>query len=169
MLTLLVKEVIYMNKIKSTAMLIAIMAAFTFYLAAPVLTTQALSSGIYVNPSTLTAPGQFTIITLVTPIHATGTLNVTCVASGNNWTTNINTVSPTFTQTWNFSKDFPGANTNTLGMYNVTAKLTMLVGRYTWNTSFIVQFFVYPELPLGTILALGACFGGLASYKKLKK
>jgi len=148
-------------------MLVAVIATFTLYLATPAL---ALDSGIYVDPGTITVPGQSTKITLVTPLRATGTLNVTCVQSGNSWTASIDTgaASPHM-QSWTFPTDFSGANTNTLGLYTVTAKITMHVGQYTWNTSFRVEFFVYPELPLGAVMAVGACFAGLAGYRKLKK
>lgn len=158
-----------MQKNKSLTLAFLVVALFLSYAAATVYATH--PTGIYVNPGTITTPGQSTNITLVTPRAATGTLNVTCVASGNSWTRPINTAwnGTDYTQAWTFPTDFSGANTNTLGLYDVVANLTMSVGRFVWKTEFEVQFFVVPDLPLGTLMAVVACFGAIVGYKKLRQ
>jgi len=152
-------------KNKSLALAVVVVALFLSYALA---TVQALNPGIYVDPGTITVPGGSTTITLVTPKRATGTLTVKCIASGKSWTTAVDT-GTSHQEIWKFPDDFPTADTYTNGMYDVTADITMNVGRFKWVTSFEVQFFVVPDLPLGTLMAVVACFGAVMGYKKLKK
>jgi hypothetical protein len=45
----------------------------------------------------------------------------------------------------------------------------MNVNRFVWKTQFQVQFFVVPDLPFGTLMAVVACFGAVIGYKKLRQ
>jgi len=154
---------------KATVVIAFTLTLFVLYSAAPAL---ALSTGLYVDPGTITTPGGSTTITLVTPVRAVGTLTVKCDASGEEWRASIDT-GVTCIQSWTFpSSDFVGAtppNTNTIGMYNVVAEISMNVGNYVWRTNFMVEFFVIPDLPFGTIMAVVACFGAVAGYTKFKR
>jgi len=154
---------------KATVVIISMLTLFILYSAAPAL---ALSTGLYVDPGTIMTPGGSTTITLVTPVRAVGTLKVKCVASGEEWSASIDT-GVTGIQTWIFpSSDFVGItppNTETLGMYDVVADIEMMVGKYVWKTTFMVEFFVIPDLPFGTVMAVVAFFGAAAGYTKLKR
>jgi len=156
-----------MQKNKTIAVISTIVTLFILYS-----TTQAQAplpiSGLFVNPGTITTPGGSTAILLITPTRAIGTLTVKCLASGNEWSTSIDT-GLIGMQSWTFPDDFPGADTNTLGMYYVSAEITMMVGKYTWRTTFRVEFFVIPDLPFGTIMAVVALFGAVIGYTKIKR
>jgi len=155
-----------MQKNKTIALLVAILTLLVIHLAKPAL---ALDPGLYVVPGTITTPGDSTKITLVTPLRAIGKLTVKCVASGDEWYASIDT-GWTHVQIWKFPDDFPGADTYTLGKYDVVADITMNVTKtIRWTTTFMVVFFVVHDLPFGTIMALVACFGAVVGYKKLKR
>ncbi len=166
MLTLLVKEVIYMNKIKSTAMLVAITALFILYIAMP---AYAGTNSISANPGLISIGGT-TLITVTTDkavvngrVYVTMPDGVTVWA--NQVASNIIIGAGGGSQSITFPTDFEaGANTNSVGNYAVETNLNWVAGG-----TFKVEFFVYPEMPLGAVTALAACFAGLASYKKLKK
>jgi hypothetical protein len=163
-------EVTSMQKANTIAAIAVVLPLTLFVLcsAAPAL---ALVPGLYVNPGTLPTPGGSTTITLVTPLRATGTLKVKCVGTGEEWLATVDTGS-TGTQTWTFpSNSFVGLtppNTNTMGMYDVVADIIMNVSTFKWKTTFMVEFFVIPVLPLGTLMAVVACFGAVGGYIKLR-
>lgn len=160
-----------MQKTKTTAAIGLALALTLFVLcsAAPAL---ALFPGLHVNPGTITTPGGSTNITLITPLRAVGTIKVKCLASGQEWSATVDTGS-TGMQTWTFpSSSFVGLtppNTNTVGMYDAVADITMNISRFTWKTRFMVEFFVIPDLPFGTLMAVVACFGAVGGYTKLRR
>jgi hypothetical protein len=155
------------NRLMLTLLVVAL---FTSY-AGPI-ALASLSPGIYTDPGTISVPGLSTTITLVTPLKATGTLTITD-PNGNRYTAAISTtkMGPSdWEQSWVFPDNFTsqGANTDTTGTYDVTANITMTIGRYVWKTMFEVVFFVVPDLPFGTLMAVVACFGAFLGYKKTK-
>jgi len=125
---------------------------------------------ISVDPPVINAGGT-TMITLTTERNATGTLTVTD-PNGNSWVANnpINIPNPAGgSQSWVFPTDFPaGANTNTVGSYNVTADVTMTIGPIIWHTEFKVEFFVIPEVPFGVVMATIASFAAFGIIKRYK-
>ena len=129
---------------------------------------------ISVNPAVISTPGGTTTITLHTDLDATGTLSVKD-PNGNTWVAdtaiNCNDGPGNFggSQTWTYPDDFTGADSNTVGSYDVTADVTMSVGKYKWHTTFMVEFFVIPELPLGIIAATTAGFAAFGITKKFRK
>jgi hypothetical protein len=152
-------------------LVLLVVALFASYVGSIALAS--LSPGIYADPGTISVPGLSTTITLVTPLKAKGNLTVTD-PNGNHYTAAISTtkVGPgDWEQSWVFPDDFTsqGANTYTVGTYDVTANVTMNVGKYVWKTMFEVVFFVVPDLPFGTLMAVVACFGAFLGYKKLKQ
>jgi len=157
-----------MQKSKALVVMAAILVFFVICSARPAFALPPTPPGLYVDPGVIDIPGGSTDITLITPVRALGTLTVKCVASSNSWSTSIDTGS-TCKQEWTFPDDFPGADTNTIGMYDVIADITMNVGKFKWVTSFMVEFFVVPDLPFGTIMAIIACFVAVAGYTKFKR
>jgi hypothetical protein len=162
----LVEEVVYMSKLSSTAMLVAVIALFIFYAAAP---AYAGTNGVYASPGTI-SQGGITQITVTTDKAATGRVQVRAPDGTTVWfskspSEDINIPPAGGSQHWTFPDDFEdGANTNNFGSYEVKTSINWISGG-----TFMVEFFVYPELPLGAVMAVGACFAGLAGYRKLKK
>ena len=161
----MVEEVVYMSKLSSTAMLVAVIALFLIYIAAP---AYAGANGVSASPGTISQGGT-TQITVTTDKAATGTVHVTAPDGTTVWfnkpSKDINIPSGGGSQHWTFPDDFEdGANTNNFGSYEVKTSINWISGG-----TFMVEFFVYPELPLGAVMAVGACFAALAGYKKLKR
>lgn len=156
-----------MQKNKLITLTAFAMVLFLFYTAA---TVHAINQ-INVNPEIIN-PGQHTTITLSTGKPATGNLSVKD-PNGNIWASTIPINIPGATggtQSWDYFTDFEeGANTNTPGSYDVIANVTIDLDTIEWTTEFKIEFFVIPDLPLGTLMAVVACFGAVISYKKLRQ
>lgn len=153
-----------MQKAKTAIVVAVAVALFTLYAASPALATQGLS----VDPGII-GVGKKTTITLTMEVAATGKLNVTCVLTGNSWyaTTDISIPSGGGSQSWVFPDDFgAGANTGTVGSYKANA--TIEGGTFIGST-FRVEFFVIPDLPFGSIMAVIGCFAAIGGYAELRK
>ena len=125
------------------------------------------TNAIGVNPGIINS-GDTTTITLTVEQGATGKIKVTAPDGNTNWTNavgkDINIVG-SGSQSWTFPNDFEtGANTTNVGSYHVEADIS---GSKFYST-FKVEFFVVPDLPFGTLMAVVACFGAFIGYKKLK-
>jgi hypothetical protein len=140
-----------------------VMALFLFYTVA---TVYAGTNTITANPGIINK-GATTQITVTTDFEAHGKLKVTYKPTSTSWfaTVDINIPSGGGSQHWIFPTDFEtGANTDNVGDYDVTATITSIK-----SATFRAEFFVVPDLPFGTLMAVVACFGAVIGYKKLKQ
>ena len=152
-----------MTKSKTMLLLFAVILAVSAYVV-PALAENKIS----VSPSVINVGGS-TTITLTTESAATGSLKVKD-PNGNEWTagTAVNIGPGGGSQSWVYPVDFTGADSNTEGSYDVTADVDLDIGR-PWHTTFMVEFFVIPELPLGIIAATTAGFAAFGITKKFRK
>lgn len=135
---------------------------FILYSAAPAFAVNSIT----VNPAIINV-GQTTTITLTVEQAATGKLVVTYKPTNVSWfaKTDINIPSGGGSQSWIFPTDFEvGASTNNVGDYDVSATVDWIPPGH-----FMVEFFVIPDLPFGTLMAVVACFGAVGGYTKLRR
>jgi hypothetical protein len=145
----------------------AIMVAIIVELALIPAIAMAGVNTISISPSVVNF-GSTTTITLTTDRQCAGTMSVkdpngVVITSG----TNVNIGAGGGSQTWTWPTDFPGA-AYIIGPYDVTAAVTMAANSYVWQTSFVIEFFVVPELPLGILMATIASFAAMGMLKKYK-
>jgi hypothetical protein len=148
------------NRLMLAMLVVALFASYS--------TAIVFSSGnsITVNPGVIPQGGTV-VITVTTVKAASGTLMVTYEPTNTQWTslTPLSIGAGGGSQSWTFpSSDFPGSNTDNIGNYVVNATINWLPVAH-----FTVEFFVVPDLPFGTLMAVVACFGAFISYKKLKQ
>jgi len=152
-----------MQKNKTIAVVALVLTLFMLYSVTPAI---AGVNSISVIPGIISV-GDTTKIILTTDKAATGKLKVTYKPTSTSWfaTTDISIGAGGGSQQWIFPTDFEaGANTNNIGDYDVEATLDWVP-----KATFKVEFFVIHDLPLGTIMALVACFGAVVGYKKLRR
>lgn len=151
-----------MQKNKSIVLMAFVMALFLFYTVATVYAT----NGISVSSGVI-SPGGTTTITLTVEKGATGTMKVTAPDNTTVWVSVVGiSIVGSGSQSWIFPTDFPaGANATNPGSYKVEADIVGSI----YYTTFKVEFFVAPDLPFGTLMAVVACFGAVIGYKKLKQ
>jgi len=147
---------------KILAIVVITLTLFLVYAITPAFAVNSIT----VDPGIINV-GETTKITLTVEKAATGKLKVTYKPTGDFWfaTTDINIPAGGGSQSWTFPTDFEaGANTNNIGDYDVEATIDWVPPGH-----FKVEFFVIPDLPFGTIMAIVACFGAVAGYTKLRR
>jgi len=151
-----------MQKNRTIAIIAVTLALFILYSVTPAFAVNSIT----VDPGIINV-GDTTTITLTVEKAATGKLKVTYKPTGDFWfaTADINIPAGGGSQSWIFPTDFEaGANTNNVGDYDVEATIDWVPPGH-----FRVEFFVIPDLPFGTIMAIVACFGAVAGYTKLRR
>jgi hypothetical protein len=151
-----------MQKNRSIVLVGLVFALFLSYAA----TTVMAANSITVSQGVISVGGT-EVITVTTDAKASGPLKVKD-PNGNTWTASADISIPAGggSDSRTYPTDFPGADTNTVGSYETEADLT--IGKVS-GVIFRVEFFAYPDLPFGTLMAVVACFGAFLGYKKLKQ
>jgi hypothetical protein len=135
----------------------------------PLVSAVSATNSISTSPGIISINGKVTI-TITTEMKCTGTISVKDPKGGeiiSPIAVNI-PASAGGSQSWTWPDDFPGA-TYIIGPYEVSAPVTMPVGKYTWNTLFMIGFFVVPFDPIGPVAIASLMFTTSGLYFKLRK